>query len=130
MVMTQPRGLRRRGRLPKPRQMRTAVAWKAASASWRLAPDRRGIAWGRGAGVVAVEDLELGEHLVRQRGADAGVGVEVVVVDAVQAGEVFEIVEEGHPVVELLIDVVCEAGGDGVVGAVVAVAAVQPAQAA
>ena len=79
--------------------------------------------------VVAVLNLELGEHLFSDSGADADVGVEVEIVDRIQTGEDFKVVEHRHVLVELLGQVVRASDGHAFLAAVIPIGAVEPGDA-
>src|SRR3954454_19816693 len=61
---------------------------------------------GRRSRIAQILDLELGEHRLGQRGADAGVGVEVVVGRIGERWQPLEVVKQTDLIVELLVDVV------------------------
>src|SRR6185369_6482154 len=84
---------------------------------------------GGGGGIVLPDDLELAEHAGGEGGSDAGVGIEVEVAPVVERWKVLEVVEHRDLVVELLIDVVGQAQGDAIVGAVVGIVFVDVADA-
>src|SRR3954469_19312264 len=64
-------------------------------------------------GVVGEGQLVLDEELARDADADAAVGVDEVVADVLEAGEVLGVVEDGHTVAaEALLELVGEAAGE------------------